>query len=168
MIRGMSLKHLRDGIILENLGVTLPWLITEPEMFQLVPEAAFTRSVANWPMLRCTVLRIDLEWGFNFVTHSNERFIGVRYDRSGAETTGETFAAASTHLLAQLGTPNCVNLPGRSLRWQDDWVCVTNSIRAHSEPGGSEALWHSLFIYALSPNPDTLAYQRGRTPGNRF
>jgi hypothetical protein len=168
MIRGMPLKCLRDGIVLENLGVRVPWLIAEPELFQLVPETQFTRSVANWPMLSCTVLRINLVWGFNFVTHSDDRFIGVRYDSFGAVTANETFAAASTCLLAELGTPNCVNQPDNNLRWQDDWACVANSIRPHEEPDGREVLWHSLFVYALSADPKTLASQRGRPHGNRF
>jgi hypothetical protein len=167
MIRDMPLKRLRDGIVLENLGVTIPWLITEPELFQLVPESEFTRSVANWPMLSCTVLRISLVWGFNFVTHSDDRFTGVRYDSFDTVTSNETFATASTCLLAELGTPNCVNQPD-NLRWQDDWACVANSLRPYTEPDGREVMRHSLFIYALSADPTTLASQRGRVPGNRF
>ena len=161
-MQGMLLKRLHDGIILENLGVKVPWLITEPELFQLVPETEFRRSVANWTMLSCTVLRTSLVWGFNFVTHSNSWFIGVRYDSFGAGTTNETFASASTHLLAELGTPNCVNQPGQSLRWQDDLICVANSLVPHREPDGDEVLWHSLFVYTLAADPSTLASQRGR------
>jgi hypothetical protein len=167
MIRGMPLKRLRDGIVLENLGVKIPWLIAEPELLQLVPETEFTRSVANWPMLSCTVLRINLVRGFNFVTHSNDRFIGVRYDGFDTVTSNETFASASTCLLAELGTPNCVNQPD-NLRWQDDRVCVANTLRPHSEPDGPEVLWHSLFVYALAADPITLASQRDRAPANRF
>lgn len=167
MIRGMALERLRDGIVLENLGITVPWLITEPELFQLVPEAKFTRSPANWPMLSCKVLGISLVWGFNFVTHSDNLFIGVRYDSFGATTSNESFASASTCLLAELGTPNCVNQPD-NLRWQDDWACVANSLRPHEESDGRAVLWHSLFVYALSADPKTLASQRGRSQGNRF
>src|SRR5262245_59013721 len=100
----MALIDLHDGIVLENFGVRIPWLIAEPELFRIVPEAAFIRSVADWPMLRCTVLGIDLVWGFNFVTHADHRFIGLRYDSWDAETNGNTFAVASKHLLAELGT----------------------------------------------------------------
>jgi hypothetical protein len=57
----MLLNDLHDGIFRSNLGIRIPWLITESELIQIVPETAFTRSVANWPMLRCTVLGIDLE-----------------------------------------------------------------------------------------------------------
>lgn len=164
----MLLKHLPDRILLSNLGVTIPWLITEPELFQIVPETAFARSIANWPMLRCTVLGIDLEWGFNFVTHSNDRFIGVRYDNGDAETSNKAFAAASTQLSAELGRPNLFDLADRSQGWQDDWVCVSNKISTPEEPDGRDVLRRALVIYAHSANPDIFAFQRGRTPGNRI
>src|SRR5262245_52107613 len=119
MIHGMPLKRLHDGIVLENLGVTIPWLSAEPELFQLVPQTEFTRSTANWPMLSCTVLGISLVWGFNFVTDSDDRFIGVRYDSLDTMTSNEEFAAVSNCLWTELGTPNCVN-QSNNLRWQDD------------------------------------------------
>lgn len=118
-IAGMTLlKHLHDGIFLGKFRVTIPWLITERELFHIVPETEFTRSAANWPMLQCPVL----------------------------------------------GTPNCDNRPESRLHWQDDWVCVVNSMTTRQESGGSEVPWHSLVIYAHSTNPDTFAYQRGRSP----
>lgn len=160
----MGLLHLHSGIFLESVGVRIPWLISEPDLFQIVPENAFTRS-GNWPMLRCTVLGMDLVWGFNFVTHDKDLFIGLRfdsYDRWDGKTSKETFAEASTRLLVEFGPPNRVNEPDSRLRWQDDWACVTNSIATYAEPDGREVLWHSLYLYALSANPKIYAYQRGR------
>ena len=163
MIHGMPLKRLHDGIVLENLGVTIPWLIAEPELFQLVAQTEFTRSTASWPMLSCTVLGINLVWGFNFITDSDDRFIGVRYDSFDTVTSNETFAATSTRLLTELGTPNCVNQPD-NLRWQDDWACVANSLRPHTEPDGREILWHSLFVLALSDNAGDSKRSRAGEP----
>lgn len=160
------LNHLHDGLLLENLGVTIPWLISRPDLFQVVPETAFTHSTACWPMMRCTVLGIDLVWGFNFVTHASERFIGLRYD-GDTETSQKTFEVASAHLLTHLGTPNRVNSKDSCLRWRDDWVCVMNSIGTRREPNGRKGLRHELFIYALSKNPTTLAYHRD-PPANQL
>jgi hypothetical protein len=158
----MDLKSLRDGIPLESLGVRIPWLITEPELFQFVPEAMFARSAAHWPLLRCTVLGIELEWGFNFVTHEHDRFIGLRYDSWETQQSEQTFAAASARLQAVLGSENQVVALEDLLRWQDDWVCITNAIRTDVRPDGRECRWHSLFVYALSSDRATLALQRGR------
>ena len=158
----MDLKHLRDGIPLDNLGVRIPWLITEPVLFQFVPETAFTRSAARWPLLTCTVLGIELEWGFNFVTHAHDRFIGLRYDSWETQQSEQTFATASTQLQAVLGSANQVVARKHRLRWQDDWVCITNDIGTHIWPDGRECQQHTLFVYALSSDPATLALQRGR------
>jgi hypothetical protein len=159
----MDLKSLRAGIPLDNFGVRIPWLITETELFQFVPETEFTRSAARWPLLRCTVLGIELEWGFNFVTHAHDRFIGLRYDSWETQQSEQTFAAASTQLQAVLESANQVVSRKDRLRWQDDWVCITNEIWTRVLPDGRECRRHTTFVYALSSDPATLALQRGRT-----
>ena len=145
----MPLNRLHDGIILDDFGVTIPWLITEPDLYRIVPETVFTRSVAGWPMLPCTVLGIDLIWGFNFVTDPETRFIGLRYDNRDSETSKNTFSRSSARLLTALGTPNRVHMPNSHLRWEDDAVCVDSSIRTTVESDGREVPRHSLFIYAI-------------------
>src|SRR5260370_36808340 len=61
----MVLKRFHDGVTIPEFGIRIPWLITEPELFQLVPRSAFTFSPADWPMLQCSILGIHEVWGFN-------------------------------------------------------------------------------------------------------
>lgn len=147
----MALERLHSGLEIPEFSVRIPWLITEAELFEQIPETAFTRSIACWPMLRCTVLGFDTVWGFNFVTHPDDLFIGIRYDSEDIETADDSFAAARAGMLAGLGEPNRFNNPDHQ-RWEDEWCCVNNAVYGGVTPEGQEFRQHRAFFYLRRTN----------------
>ena len=124
----MVLERFRDGILVPEFGIRIPWRITESELYQYIPHEAFTFSIAGWPLLNCTILGISGSWGFNFVTHPHAKLVEVAIQNLDRRTIQKTFARASKVLIDLLGSPNSVNLPSSNQRWSDDWGFVANSV----------------------------------------
>ena len=59
-------------------GVVVPWGVTESELFTLIPAAKFKRSLGGWPVLHFTLLGVEGDFGFNFVTHPKGKLIKVK------------------------------------------------------------------------------------------
>lgn len=153
----MRLSDLHAGIYVPEFGTRVPWLITENELFEYIPKDNFTFSLAGWPMLQCSILGVRALFGWNFVTHPDERLIELQFENSDQETIKQTVLAVSDALREHLGEPNVVSLP-ENQRWQDEHILVINRIGTGYRPLLKKTLTsHRLqvvFFSGMPPRPE--------------
>src|SRR5262245_16330026 len=144
-----SLVSLHTGILVREYGVHVPWLITEPELYQLIPQSAFAISDGGWPMLQMTLLGVTGEFGFNFGTHPEGKLLELCLSNHDESSLRQTFRDTSAILRNSLGTPNVVDFPDEHLRWHNGWLSVDNAIETgHLCRTGQDVTYHSLSVFA--------------------
>lgn len=142
-----SLSQFHDGIRVDDFDVHVPWLVSEAELFDLIPEKAFSRSIAGWPMLQFTLLGVKALFGFNFVTHHDSKFVEVQFHSDDTDSIEETLRDSSRHLLEQLGASGQTQNP-ELLLWSDDHVKIEDSLWPVWDSEGNKRERHKLSIFA--------------------
>lgn len=110
-------------------NVCIPWLITESELFEILPPCAFhTPAIEGWPILEFTLLGIKALFSLNFQAHPDGKLIKVGINDINETSICGNFQNYSAQLLEHLGpAENQYNLPN-SQRWWNDRVTVKNAI----------------------------------------
>lgn len=158
----MTLAQLHDGIDIPEYATRVPWLITQPELYGLVPPEAFTASPGDWPMLRFTLLGVTATFGFNFRSHPEGRLLGVDFNDPDEKGIDERFRGASVALLARLGDPNDVNMPEyHHLMWRDEHVWVDHSAGVPENPEAVRR--HKISVYYHAGKPQAWVASTDRT-----
>ena len=150
-----ALAELHDGMPVPEYGAHVPWLITEPELYRLIPADVFTVSPGGWPMLGFTLLGVTGVFAFNFVTHHEHKLIEVQLHNDDESSLRESFRDASARLRERLGDPNRMDMPEYNhLLWRDERVWVKNIISTgHPDPPGRAVTSHILSVFAAFGMP---------------
>jgi hypothetical protein len=121
------LDTLNCGIPVPEHQTVIPWLISERDLYRLIPKDQFEFSSGGWPMLRFTLRGVRELFGWNFVTDPEARFTEIQFSNSDVNSLNETFTSTSTLLRRHMGDPNRID--GRTqLLWDNDRVWIDNSI----------------------------------------
>jgi hypothetical protein len=122
------LADFHAGVYIPEFKVLIPWLVTEAEIYQLIPCENFYFSRGGWPMLRCTLLGLTLDFGFNFVTHPAERFICIQYSDCEAIDMRSRFFDWASKLKQVLPEPDHEGIEVEDQIWHDSVVSISHSI----------------------------------------
>ncbi|HTA64896.1 MAG TPA: hypothetical protein VK753_05275 [Xanthomonadaceae bacterium] len=129
---------LREGIPIPAFGITIPWLISQGDLFRLIPEDKFQIALCGGPsMLRFELLGFKALFWFNFVTHPDGQLIEVQFRNDKPRARNRTYRKAAVALVKSLGKPNMVDQMRLGQQtWLIDDVRVTNSMtESHPIPG---------------------------------
>ncbi len=146
-----TMASLHDGIPVPEFDVRIPWLISERELFEFIPRAAFNVTYPGWPQLRFTLLGVNGEFAFNFVTHYRRKLLEVRMRNDDEATFHDTFCESAECLRRRLGDPNSIDMPNSyHLRWDDGRVSVDNHVDTPDHPvlPGLGLISHTLSVFA--------------------
>lgn len=122
------LEDFHAGIYIQEFKVLIPWLVTEAELYKFIPLENFCFSRGGWPMLRCTLLGLNLDFGFNFVTDPAERLISVQWSDHEAVDMKSRFCDWSSKLKEVLPKPDHEGVEIGDQIWNDNVVSISHSI----------------------------------------
>ena len=105
--RWLTLSH---GIEIPCFRVTVPWLATQEDLFQLIPRSAFIISDGGgWPMLRFKFLGFSALWGFNFVSSGSGQLSELQFRNDKSSSSKRSYRRSMPQLQRFLGRPNVVD-----------------------------------------------------------
>jgi len=138
--------NLSDGIAVERLGVSIPWLVTKDELFRLIPESEFHISEGGcWPMLRFKLLGFSAVWGFNFVSRGGGRLVELQFRNCNYHTPKRSYRRSHSHLQRALGKPGMVDGT-----WQQTWRVGRIWIDNYVSPGTNFRTLGKVPVHTLS------------------
>jgi hypothetical protein len=122
------LEDFHVGVYIPEFKVLIPWLIAEAELYRLIPYENFYFSRGAWPMLRCTLIGLNLDFGFNFVTDPGERLLRVQYSDFEEGNMRSRFCDWASKLKNVLPKPDHEGVESEEQIWHDNVIAISHSI----------------------------------------
>ncbi len=130
----MSLDLLHSGISVPEYSVTVPWLISQPELFRYIPESQFRDVFDLSATLSFTCLGVFAEFAFRFHPALDSRLFHIEMCNIDAPSHSFSLEYLTSRVTECLGPPNDRSRTGA--RWYDDSlfiVTVTSKLRRKPE-----------------------------------
>lgn len=129
----MALDLLVAGIPVPEYSVTVPWGISQAELYSLIPESEFVSHQDGPSTLFFDFLGVQAEFTFIFQTNSDDRFSLFMLWNVGSPDYTFTFDDVSARLIGKLGAPD--EKGDTRLQWFDDFLYVEARNKLTRRPG---------------------------------
>jgi hypothetical protein len=127
----MSLELLHTGIPVPEFSTTVPWGISESELYSYIPASQLRGATEHSPSLLFSCLGVRAEFQFDVYTNPDGKFSGVRLCDIDSPSHSYKITDLSTKVVENLGTPHMRS--NTRVQWYDDFIVVDigNRLRRH-------------------------------------